>query len=98
MNYMDCLNKWDKALKGARLDFNYLIANGHNKLNSKDCLLSLHDLLNNECRIEIKEFDKRLGVDVVIDFAKRLLSKTDILIKTIEFYRTSSGIIHFYFY
>ena len=95
---MDCLNKWDKALKGARLDFNYLIANGHNKLNSKDCLLSLHDLLNNECRIEIKEFDKRLGVDVVIDFAKRLLSKTDILIKTIEFYRTSSGIIHFYFY
>lgn len=98
MNYMDCLNKWDKALKGARLDFNYLIANGHNKLNSKDCLLSLHDLLNNECRIEIKEFDKRLGVDVVIDFAKHLLSKTGILIKTIEFYRTSSGIIHFYSY
>lgn len=98
MNYMDCLNKWDKALKGARLDFNYLIANGHNKLNSKDCLLSLHDLLNNECRIEIKEFDKRPGEDVVIDFAKRLLSKTGILIKTIEFYRTSSGIIHFYFY
>ena len=95
---MDCLNKWDKALKEARLDFNYLVANGHNKLNPKDCLLSLHDLLNNECRIEIKEFDKRLGVDVVIDFAKRLLSKTDVLIKTIGFYRTAGGIIHFYFY
>lgn len=98
MNYMDCLNKWDKALKEAGLEFNYLIANNHNKLNPKDCLLSLHDLLNNECRIEIKEFDKRLGVDVVIDFAKRLLSKTDVLIKTIEFYRTAGGIIHFYFY
>lgn len=98
MNYMDCLNKWDKALKEARLDFNYLVANGHNKLNPKDCLLSLHDLLNNECRIEIKEFDKRLGVDLITDFAKRLLSKTDVLIKTIKFYRTSGGIVHFYFY
>ena len=98
MNYMDCLNKWDKALKEAGLEFNYLIAKGHNRLNPKDCLLSLSDLLNNECRIEIKEFDKRLGVDVVIDFAKRLLSKTDVLIKTIEFYRTPGGIIHFYFY
>lgn len=95
---MDRLNKWDKALKEAGLEFNYLIAKGHNRLNPKDCLLSLSDLLNNECRIEIKELDKRLGVNFVIEFATRLLSKTSVQIETIEFYRTSGGIIHFYFY
>lgn len=98
MNYMDCLNKWDKALKEAGLKFNYRVAMGCYRLNPKDCLLSLHDLLNNECRLEIIEVDKRFGVDFEIDFAKRLLSKTGVRIKTIEFYRTTGGILHFYFY
>ena len=98
MNYTDCLNKWDKPLKESGLEFEYRVAKGRNRLRPKDGLLSLHDLLNNECRIEIKEFDKRLGVDFVVDFATRLLSKTGVRIKVIEFYRTSGGMSHYYFY
>lgn len=98
MNYIDCFKKWDKSLKENGLDFEYRVVKGHNRLRPKDGLLSLHDLLNNECRIEIKEFDKRLGVDFVVDFATRLSSKTGIRIKTIEFYRTSGGMSHYYFY
>ena len=98
MNYMDCLNKWDKSLKESGLDFEYRVAKGHNRLKSEDSLLSLHDLLNNECRIEVKEFDKRLDVDFVVDFTARILSKTGVRIKTIEFYRTSGGMSHYYFY
>lgn len=98
MNYINCLNKWDKSLKENGLDFEYRVVKGHNRLRPKDGLLSLHDLLNNECRIEIKEVDKRFGVDFVVDFTTRLLSKTGVQIKTIEFYRTSGGISHYYFY
>lgn len=98
MNYMNCLEKWDKSLKENGLSFEYRVVKGHNRLRPEDGLLSLHDLLNNECRIEIKEFDKRLGVDFVVDFATRIASKTGIRIKTIEFYRTSGGMSHYYFY
>lgn len=98
MNYINCLNKWDKALKESGLEFEYRVAKGRNRLRPKDGLLSLHDLSNNECRIEIKESDKRLDVDFVVDFATRLLSKTGVRIETIEFYRTSSGISTYYFY
>lgn len=98
MNYMNCLKKWDKPLKESGLDFEYRVVKGHNRLRPKDDLLSLHDLLNNECRIEIKEFDKRFGVDFVRDFTTRLLSKTGVRIETIKFYRTSGGMAHYYFY
>lgn len=98
MNYMDCLKKWDKPLKESGLEFEYRVCKGRNRLRPKDGLLSLQDLSNNECRIEIKEFDERFGVDFVTDFATRLLSKTGIRIKTIEFYRASSGISTYYFY
>ena len=98
MNYMDCLKKWDKSLKESGLKFEYRVVKGHNRLRPKDGLLSLHDLLHNECRIEIDEFENRLGVNFAVDFATRLLSKTGVRIETIEFYRTSGKMAHYYFY
>lgn len=98
MNYIDCLKKWDKALKDAMIDYEYIVIKDHRKFKPKDGLLSISDLVRKPCYLEFKEFDMRFGVDFIKDFTSRLSSKTGIRIDNITFYRTTGRMTHYYFY